>query len=213
MALQAFVRWLLPKEDHFFDYLERQAVLAHEAAQRLVDLRAEGAPSAVIRTEVSEIEHQGDDVVRLLEEALAKTFVTPIDREDIQKLSNELDDILDFTKGAARAFVVFGVERPTPPMVDLMIKLAEGTKILANAVPCLRKGQYDELIKVSGQVRKLKGEANSVTFAALGELFRDDDVDPKRLLREREVLRDLRQAISHCEYVGSVLANLAVKNG
>jgi uncharacterized protein Yka (UPF0111/DUF47 family) len=213
MAVQAFIRWLLPKEDNFFDYLERQAVLAHEAAQRLADLGADGAASDAVCTEVSRIEDEGDDVVRHLEQALAKTFVTPIDREDIQKLSNELDDILDFTEGAASAFAVFGIARPTPPMVDLMVKLTEGTKILADAVPRLRRGEYDELVKVSGQVRKLKGEANSVTFGALGELFRDDAVDPKRLLREREVLRDLRQAISHCEYVGAVLANLAVKNG
>src|SRR4051794_18871413 len=102
MGLASVVRWLLPREDHFYDFLEGQAVVAHEAAVAIIPFR-EGRPAAEVRIAVQELEHKGDKIFHDLEEALAKTFVTPIDREDIQKLSSELDDISDLINGAMRA--------------------------------------------------------------------------------------------------------------
>ncbi len=68
-----------------------------------------------MRLAVQDLEHKGDNIYHQMEEALAKTFVTPIDREDLQKLSAELDDILDLTNGAMRTAVLYGVEKPTLP--------------------------------------------------------------------------------------------------
>src|ERR1700761_6805182 len=114
MGLQSVVRFLLPREDHFYDFLERQAIVAHKAP---VCLRAfgEGEVSRV-REAVQILEHDGDKIVHEMEEALARTFVTPIDREDLQKLSSELDGVLDLTNGAIRACVLLGVDKPTDAM-------------------------------------------------------------------------------------------------
>ncbi|HEY8430462.1 MAG TPA: DUF47 family protein, partial [Sandaracinaceae bacterium] len=74
--MQGLLRWLLPREDHFFGYLERQAVVAHEAARMLASLGDGSEPSQVAEA-VAEIERRGDAIVREMEEALARTFVTP----------------------------------------------------------------------------------------------------------------------------------------
>src|SRR5882757_2112420 len=102
MSLQSVVRWLLPREDHFYDYLEREAAVAYEAAVALAELRNPNVTVAGVRTKVQTLEHTGDKCVHEMEEALAKTFVTPIDREDLQRLSSQIDTIIDLANAAAR---------------------------------------------------------------------------------------------------------------
>jgi uncharacterized protein len=213
MGLQGLVRWLLPKDEHFYDFLERQAVAAHDGASALAAFKAEGVSVDAVAKSVQVVEHQGDAIVHELEEALAKTFVTPIDREDLQKLSSQLDDILDLTNGAARGSVLFGVVRPTPAMVTLIDKLVACTAVLKDTLPNLRKHAYSELITASHALRQLEKEADVVYREAVRGLFSDEKVDAKMLLREKQVLEDLEKAIDRCEYVADTLANLAVKHG
>jgi len=213
MGLQDVVRWFLPKEDHFYDFVERQAAVAHEASLALCEFKLEGTTASSVREKVQALEHKGAAIVHELEEALAKTVVTPIDREDLQKLSKELDDILDLMNGAVRASVLFGVSQPTEPMKKLIDKLSECTEVLKDAVPKLRHHKYEELIECSRTLRKLEKDADIVFRDAVSQLFRDDAVDAKKLMREREVLDDLENAIDHCEHVSATLANLAVKHG
>jgi uncharacterized protein len=213
MGLDSIVRWFVPKEDHFYDFLEQQAAVAHEAAIALAEFKNPAVKAETIRDAVQVIEHKGDAIVHNLEDALAKTFVTPIDREDIQRLSSELDDIADLANGAARAFVLFGVEVATPPMLALMDKLVECTKVLKDALPNFRKAKYEALIEASRVVRNLEKEGDNLYRDAVSKLFRDSAIDPKQLIREREVLEDLEKAIDHCENVATTLAYLSVKHG
>jgi uncharacterized protein Yka (UPF0111/DUF47 family) len=162
---------------------------------------------------VQEIEHKGDAIVHEVEDALARTFVTPIDREDLQKLSKELDDVLDLMNGAVRAAVLFGVEQPTEPMIALIDKLVECTQVLSDSVPNLRAHRYSDLIEASRKLRRLEKDGDTVFRNAISDLFHSPDVDFRKLLREREVLEDLESAIDHCEHVAQTLANLAVKHG
>jgi uncharacterized protein len=128
MGLQDLVRWLLPKGDHFYAFLERQAVAAHDGAVALAVFKDASFSAEAVAKSVQVIEHHGDAIVHELEEALAKTFVTPIDREDLQKLSSQLDDVLDPTNSTARGSVLFGVARPTVAMSTLIDKLVTRTQ-------------------------------------------------------------------------------------
>lgn len=213
MGLQDLVRWFLPKEEHFYAFLERQAVAAHEGASALARFKDEDASVEAVARAVQAVEHEGDAIVHELEEALAKTFVTPIDREDLQKLSSQLDDVLDLTNGAARGAVLFGVARPSAAMCTLMDKLVACTAVLKDALPNLRRHAYPELTTASRGLRKLEKEADSIYREAIRGLFGDDKVEARVLLREKQVLDDLERAIDRCEYVADTLANLAVKHG
>jgi predicted phosphate transport protein (TIGR00153 family) len=212
MALQDLVRWLLPREQHFFDYLENQARVVHLGAVALAEF-ASGSRIEDVQSAVQELEHEGDKVVHDLEEALGQTFVTPIDREDIQHLSSEIDDVIDLMNSAARACLLFGVTTPTEAMRQLMGVLVRTTAALAEALPNLGKHDYPALMAASRTIRQLEKEADQVFRSALSHLFHDEGVDAKSILREKEVLENLEHAIDRCERVAHTLAMLAIKHG
>ena len=213
MGLQDVIRWLMPREDHFFDYLERQAAVAQQGAIALARFAEDGSSIATISAAITDLEHRGDEVVHELEDALARTFVTPIDREDIHKLSTELDNVIDLMNLAARSCVLFGIHRPTRPMTDLMKTLIECTGVVANALPLLRTRSYGHLVEEARKVRRLEKEGDQVFRSALNVLFHDDSIDAKQLMKEKEVLEDLENAVYECDHVAETLGNLAVKHG
>ncbi len=213
MGLQDFIQRLLPRHDEFFELLERQAGVARKAAQTLASFAEPGKTATTIMEQVQAIEHEGDKLVHEMEEALARTFVTPIDREDIHLLASSIDDVLDLTNYAARACAMLGVERPTVPMVGLMKVLVEATTVLAEGLPSLRRRAYQELRTTKRKIREIEKEGDRIHREAISELFRGETVDAKVLLREREVLEDLENAIDRCEKVADTLSNLAVKHG
>jgi len=212
MALQGLVRWLLPKEDHFYDYIETQGALCLEAANALSGFKR-GQTAEQVRDAVQVIEHKADDYVHKMEDALARTFVTPIDREDLQKLSSELDDVVDLTNLAARACVVYGVTQASPEVSKLMDLLVQTTTVLKDSVPKLRRHDYSGLIEQCRALRQLEKDADVIFRGAVSNLFKNPEVDAKQLLREKEVLEDIERAVDHCDNVADLLSNLAVKHG
>jgi len=212
MSLQSMVRWLLPKEDHFYGFLERQALAALRGARALAALK-EGQSAKDVSASVQEIEHEGDGIVREMEDALARTFVTPLDREDLHKLSAELDDVLDLINDVARMFQLFDGGEPTAAMTRLMDLLVQITGVLCESMPGLRKHDYDEIMTQCRTVRDLEKEGDALFRRALRDLFNDPAIEIRTLLREKEMLEDLENAIDHCEHVANTLTNLSVKHG
>jgi uncharacterized protein Yka (UPF0111/DUF47 family) len=210
--MQRFIRWLLPQEDHFYDLVERHAALVQQSAQALAGFRA-GMATKDIRTKVQDLERQGDECVKLMLESLAKTFVTPIDREDLQRLSKKLDDILDFINLAARHCSLYGVQKPTEPMLIQIDKLAATAELVSAAVPWLRRHAYKEIIDLAQRISHHRDEEGAVFTEALTKLFQDPAIDAKTILREKEVLEALDKAINRCEQVGETLTGIAVKHG
>ncbi len=212
MGLQDMVRWLLPREDKFYGLIERQGVLLEEAAQALAELAGPAQP-AEVHEKVREIEHRADAIVYEIEEQLAAVFVTPIDREDIQLLASALDDIIDYINLTARTFVLFGVARPTPPMVAMMEVLVKMAEFLRAELPALRAHEYTRLIAAGRVIKQHEKDGDRIFRNAVSELFHDPNIDAKELLRQKEVLEDLELAIDKCETVSERLKNLAVKHG
>lgn len=211
MGLQNLIRFLLPSDGHWYDRLEELSTLSHEAAKVLLTFRER--PGQDVQKEVQAIEHRADDVVRRSEDALARTFVTPLDREDIHQLTGALDDIIDLMNLAARAFSLYHLERPTPAMVALMEKLVEATGILSAEVPHLRAHRYVELLDGGRKVRVVEKEADTIYRAAISRLFEETHPDFRELLKQKESLDDLEAAVDHCDNVADLLSNLAVKHG
>lgn len=213
MGIQDVIRFLLPREDHFYDFLEKQAKVAHQGAVALAMFTENGHTADEARAAVQKCEHEGDKIVHEMEEALAKTFVTPIDREDLQRLSSELDDVLDLTNGAIRACTMLGVEEATEPMKKLVKILVDCTHRLDTVMPKLRRHEYEEIVACARELRKVEKDADTVYREAISSLFKDSTVDAKRLIREKTVLEDLENAVDQCDSIADTLTNLAVKNG
>jgi predicted phosphate transport protein (TIGR00153 family) len=211
MGFGAVIRFFVPKADHFYAFLERQSVVAHNGAVALATFVEGNGP--MVRDAVQDFEHKGDAIVHELEEALARTFVTPIDREDLHSLSTTIDDILDLMNGAARACALFGVERPSEAMTKLMAVLVRCTDVLKTAMPKLRTHRYAEIMDDVKGIKLLEKEADRIYRDAVSALFRDPAIDAKTLLREKGVLEDLENAIDSCEELAERLTNLSVKHG
>jgi predicted phosphate transport protein (TIGR00153 family) len=212
MPLQSVVRWLLPREDHFFDYIEKLGQVCAEAAHVLYSFRDEWSTAEDTRQKVQNVEHAGDRLVHEMEDALARTFVTPIDREDLQRLATDLDTIVDLINGAARACAWFGVDRPKEPMVKLMQQLVGATELLRDELPALRRHEYPRLIETGRKMRAIEKEADVVYREAVSALFKSEP-DARVILREKQVFDCLENAVDQCEKIGHLLVNLAVKHG
>jgi hypothetical protein len=213
MGIQDAVKWLLPKEDQFFRLIEQQAAVLNKEATALSRFRPGGDSAAEVARAVQEIEHEGDRLVHEVEEALAKSFVTPIDREDIKHLSSLVDDILDLMNEAARAISLYGVTEPSPAMTGMFELLCQATKLLGEMLPNLRKAAYAELVTGSHEIKKIEKEGDTLFRDAVAKLFRDESVGPKQLVRDKEILTNLEEALDACEDTAEYLAHLAVKNG
>ncbi len=213
MGLQDVIRFILPREDHFYGFLEEQAKVAKKGALALQSFGQNKTTAADARSNVQEIEHEGDRIVHEMEEALAKTFVTPIDREDLQKLSSVLDTILDLMNGAIRACVMLGVKTPTEPMQKLIEVIVRASTVIDEAIPKLRKHEYEAIVGLAREIRKIEKDADTIYREAISVLFHDDNIDAKSLIRQKSVLEDLENAVDACDSVADILANLAVKHG
>jgi predicted phosphate transport protein (TIGR00153 family) len=220
MGVQDLIRILVPKDESFFDFLEQQAALAHEGAVELAKLKSE--PPKQVQETVHAVEKRGDKVAHDLEDALARTFVTPLDREDIHKLSVHLDDILDRAYAAASAFVMFGVEKPSEPSLAFLECLIRATKELKDVLPSLRKHDFDTIRQTARDVKSIEKEGDQIYRSAMTSLFsskpdaqgpyRGADIDARALIREKEILEILEEAVDDCEDAAEFLANLAVKH-
>ncbi len=221
MGLQDIVRVLVPRDDRFYDYLEQQAVLAHEGAVELARLKSE--PPKDVQETVHAVEKRGDKVAHEVEDALARTFVTPLDREDIHNLSSRLDDVLDRAYAAASAFVMYGIRTPSEPAQQFLDCLVRATLELKNVLPALRKHDFEEIRKAGRTVKAIEKEGDTIYRSAMMALFSTDtdaqgpyrsvEGDVRAVIREKEVLEILEEAVDNCEDVAEFLTNLAVKHG
>lgn len=212
MAWHDFVRVLFRRDFKLLEFLERQAVHAHNASQALARFGA-GVSATEVCKAVQEQEHLADKLVHELEEALARSFLTPIDRKDMYALSLQLDDVTDSTNKTARACELLGVDVPSTTMSEMADLLVKATAEVAAAVPRLRARDYQGIFAAKARIRGFEKEADRVHRNAVSGLFKAPGIDIKVLLREREVLDELESAIDHCERVADTLSNLAAKHG
>ncbi len=212
MSLQRVIDFLLPREDHFYDYLERQAHVAKDSVPVLGRFMNGDKDHAGIRRDVTAFEKQGDGIVDAMLAALSKTFVTPIDREDLQRLSKKLDDVVDYVNMTARSIGIFAVEESTPAMAQLLGILQKCCDHLTMIVPLLRTKDYSKLIEECQKMHALEKEGDRAFRAELSRMFHDPSVDAKEILRSREILDHLETAIDSCDRVAEELMSVAVKH-
>lgn len=212
MGFQNIVQWFLPKEDKFFTLLEQQSEVLLKAATTLAAFSNTDVATEQLSNSVQDIEHEGDELVQLLEQELALTFVTPIDREDIHTLSTEIDDVIDFCNSAARVCVLYDINRPTVPMTELMKVLVECTTELHAALPALRAKDYVKFLDTKRKVKRLEKEADTIYRNAVDALFHTENLDYKIFVSQKSVLEKLESAVDRCDDIACVLATLAIKH-
>ncbi len=203
--------WIVPQEREFFDLLEKEAAIVAEGAHALRDMLRDFRDVAAKRKHIKDIEHRADDTVHTIFEELNKTFITPIDREDIIALASDLDNVLDMIDAVANRLHLYEVERPSEAMVDLAEVIVEATAALQKAVGMIRNmKQADAVEQIAVEVNRLENVGDDLLNVSVAALFKEKDV--VNILKSKEILEQLEQATDYCEDVANVLSDIVAKN-
>jgi len=166
---------------------------------------------AAKRKHIKDIEHRGDEVVHTIFEELNKTFITPIDREDIIALASDLDNVLDMIDAAANRLHLYEIKEPSRAMVDLARVIVEAVTALRKAVGMIRNmKQADEVERIAVEVNRLENVADDLMNNAVAALFHEKDV--VHIIKAKEIIERLEEATDYCEDVANVLSDIVAKN-
>ncbi|MDH5243288.1 MAG: DUF47 family protein [Chloroflexota bacterium] len=187
---------LLPKDVRFFDLFTADGENLHAAAHALHEMVSNYDRLDERVTEIQRLEKVGDDIDRQITRRMEDAFVTPFDREDIHELTVRLDDVVDGIQATAETFIIYRIERPTEEARELSrILAAQSVELLA----ALRK--LDGLKGLDPHlelVHDLEHEADGISRAAVGRLFRDG-TDALDVIKWRDLYRELENAIDAAE--------------
>jgi len=199
----------IPKEEKFFEMFVSMAQNAHEGARLLTEMMETDADRRNLAESIKSLEHKGDRMTHDLITKLNRTFVVPIDREDIYRLSSCIDDIMDLIESVARRMVLFKIGNPSEPAVQLSQLLRRGTAEVVAAVSELKNGM--KVVEHCIEINRLEDEADHVYHLVLGELF-ETEKDPIALIKWKEIYETLETSVDKCEDVANVIESIVVKN-
>ena len=201
---------LLPRQEKFFDLFSKQADLIAEAARLLLEAVRQGnSHLARAAARIQQLEGEGDEIIHDIFTKLNRTFITPLDPEDIHLLSSRLDDVLDGIEEAAHRMVAYRLEPIPPTVVELCAVVHDAAGSLQKAFRALHKDQT--VLEHCIEVNRLEGYADQLLRRAMGELFLQEK-DPIALIKQKEVLEFLEDTTDRCEDVADGLQNVVVKN-
>ena len=202
----------LPKENRFFFLLHQSAVNIQAVATKLLDLMEnfENVPAKV--QEIKDLEEFGDQIIHDITNSLHRTFVTPIDREDILALSGRLDDVVDAIDEAARYTLEYKIVKPTEHAIllsTIIVKCADELE-LAMSLLSGGKSKLKEILPITVEINRLENEADQAASRAMGELFTNSDVI--EILKWRDIYNDLEEATDRAEDAANVLEGIVIKH-
>jgi predicted phosphate transport protein (TIGR00153 family) len=203
---------IIPKDEKFFDLFEQQADYAVQGAKLLVELMKDPSDLEQKALLISQVEHESDEVAHEIAEKLNKTFITPMEREDIHALASALDDIIDFIDATVERMVLYKVGQPTEDAVHLaniILRAAEemhgATKDLANfRNPAPIKKRWIE-------IHRLENEGDTASRVAIARLF-ENEQNPIEIIKWKEIYEHLEEAIDKCEDAANIVESVVLKN-
>lgn len=204
--------WLVPEEKKFFDYFEKEVEAVKKGVQTLVKMTKDYGKVEHYASQLDNIEHESDCIVHEIMTELNKTFITPIDREDIHELATTLDDVIDIVDAVGRRLIIYDIrgECPNylPEYADLLIK---GVKQIEKAIKAMRDSKFHETVeKACIKINEIENEGDYLLSKSLKELFKCDDA--KFIIKMKEIYDMLEFATDKCEEVANLLHGIMIKN-
>jgi len=208
------MRWsFLPKDKVFFRMLEKLAVTAEVTVNRFEVLLREWDLRHPAIGEIRDLEHECDQIVHDIMVKLNKTFVTPIDREDIQLLSKKMDDLVDSVHALCERMVIFQIDTLRPDLIEMASLLKEAIGFTVSSIKKLESSKENALIfEECIQVHTLENKGDRLFERALGMLFQKG-ADPLEVIKWKEIYDFLEIAIDECEDIADVVWGIVVKYG
>ncbi len=203
--------WIIPQDKHFFNMLENESQNVLDGSIAFLDMLKNYENIKEKQQKIKDIEHQGDDFVHEIFEELNKTFITPIDHEDISALASAFDDVLDYIDGTAARLVLYEIKKPEENMIKLAEVLVKQTTELNTALSGLRNIKNPkEIEKRCIEVNRLENIADDIYKTSVAQLFKRKDAI--EIMKLKEVYERLEFATDKCEDAANVISDIVVKN-
>ncbi len=204
---------LLPRETSFFDFFESHAQLTVEGIGVFRELIRPGANIMSLAKRVKELEHETDVVTHRCVAALHKTFITPIERNDIYRLISTMDDIMDNVEATSERIMLYELSVMRPELSQMADILARCATEVQKAVTSLRSMKNAQpILATCVAINQLENEADAVLRSALASLFRQES-DPLMVIKWKEVFEYMESATDCCEDVAQIVEGVVLEHG
>ncbi|MFG6417134.1 DUF47 domain-containing protein [Roseateles sp. DC23W] len=209
---------LLPREGNFFELFNEHGGFILEGArsfQKMIENYANPALRQQYADEVDKAEHAADRVTAEVNRLLHRTFITPIDREQIHGLINAMDDILDLLQDSSETLSLYDV-RAIPEQVlqltTLSVRCCERVQHAVTLLPNLSKPATAEAaIKTCEEIDRLESDADRVMRSAMSRLFREE-ADVRELIKLKAIYEQLESISDRCEDVANLIEGIVLEN-
>jgi predicted phosphate transport protein (TIGR00153 family) len=203
---------LMPTEGKFFDLFVHHADLCVKGAKEMVELMTNFNDLEIRVHAIEGIEKQADKLTHQTLELLHKTFITPLDRDDIHQLITRMDDILDLLEDAAQTISLYDIKAITPEAKRLAELCLSSTEKVRAAVELLHNmDNSQEILSICEEIDRLESDADHVMRAAMSKLFRDEP-DVRNLIKLKAIYEILETVTDRCEDVANIIEGIIVEN-
>ena len=200
-----------PRDFNFFELFEKQVSCAVDAARFFKEVVSRDGVNEDTLSKMSEIEHQGDEVAHTIIEQLNKTFITPIDREDIHALTMELDDIVDMINTIVSRMRIYNITGVDKNLVEFARVIEESVQAVARAVGGLRNIKNVKVVfDACVEVNRLENVGDTMRDKMLMELFATVK-DPIAVIKWKDIYVYAETVLDICEDVAHVVDSIMVK--
>lgn len=190
---------------------EKAVLNVNKSAALLLEMMKDLSIADIKSKEIYEAEQEGDMLTHEIMRKLNKTFLTPVDREDIHALANNVDDVIDLVWAVADRTVLFRLDSAPPEAVELCKTLLETTEYISKAVGCLKDKKYSYIQEYCIDINSLENKGDRIFREALVKLF-DNIKDPILVIKWKEVYEHLEEALDTCEDVANILESIVLKH-
>ena len=202
----------MPTEGKFFDLFNQHADLCVKGSKEMVALMTNFVDLEIRVHAIEAIEKEADKVTYNTIELLHKTFITPLDRDDIHKLITRMDDILDLLEDAGQTISLYDIREITPEakrLAELCLACAE--KVKAAVALLHNMDNSREILAICEEIDRLESDADHVMRAAMSKLFRDEP-DVRNLIKLKAIYEILETVTDRCEDVANIIEGIIVEN-
>lgn len=204
---------LLPRERVFYQLLSELALKASKGAAIFKDLVDHWTLTDTRLQELVDLEHECDLIVHTIMMRLNKTFVTPIDREDIHHLAKKLDDLVDLAQGLSERMCLFGIQQVKPEFKEMTALFAEAAEKVSKATEMIERHMNSpEISKLCIEIHTIENKGDRIFEKALAALFRDG-AEALDVIKNKEIYDFIERALDRCEDIADILWGIVVKYG
>jgi len=202
---------LIPREVQFFELFEKSAQILLEGGKLLEEVVADFQDFPAKAHRMERLEHDADQVTHEIMANLNRTFITPIDREDIHQLATSLDDVMDLIEAVTERLMLYKVKQLTPQFKAIAEVISKQVHEIHLMIPRLRALRHADILVHCIEINRLENEGDQALRTAVAELF-DKGGDPLEVMKWRELYDLLETATDKCEDVAVVVEGIFLKN-